>query len=268
VHPIAFKLGGLTIHWYGIMIALAFVVGMWTAGRRGLRHNIDPNQIQDAAIWLLVGGIVGARLLHVVTYWEDFRGRGFLELFKIQNGGLVFYGGAIGALIAGGLFVWLKKLPFFKLADAIAPSVALGSVFGRIGCLMTGCCFGGACSLPWAIQFPNGSPAWDEQHHQHLVGATDAPLPVHPTQIYDAVANLLLYAGLVWLYRRKTFNGQVFAVWLVGYAILRSVVELFRGDYGVHRVGVLTPAQMVSAAILAAGIALLVWLPRRTPKQG
>jgi phosphatidylglycerol:prolipoprotein diacylglycerol transferase len=262
VHPIAFRLGDLTIHWYGIMIALAFLVGMWTAGRRGLRYNLNPSYIQDAAIWLLVGGIVGARVLHVVTYWEDFRGKGVLEWFKIQNGGLVFYGGAIGAILAGGVFAWRKKLAFFKYADAIAPSIALGSLFGRIGCLMTGCCFGQTCSLPWAIQFPNGSLAWEEQHHQHLVGATDPALPVHPTQLYDALANLLLYLGLVWLYRRKKFNGQIFACWLIGYAILRSAVELFRGDYGVHRVGVLTPAQLVSAAILAAGIALLLGLPR------
>lgn len=245
------------------MIALSFLVGMWTAGRRGLRHNINPNHIQDAAIWLLVGGIVGARALHVITYWEDFRGRGILEWFKIQNGGLVFYGGAIGAALAGGLFVWRKKLPFFKLADAMAPSIALGSMFGRIGCLMTGCCFGRACSLPWAIQFPPGSLAWEEQHYEHLIGPDDPALPVHPTQLYDAAANLLLYLGLAWLYRRKQYNGQVFACWLVGYAILRSVVELFRGDYGIHRLGILTPAQLVSAAILAAGIGLLFWLPKR-----
>jgi len=263
VDPIAFHLGPLTIHWYGIMIALAFLVGMWTAGRRGLRQNINPNHIQDAAIWLLVGGIVGARVLHVVTYWEDFRGRGLLELVKIQNGGLVFYGGAIGAALAGGLYVWRNKLPFFKLADALAPSIALGSVFGRIGCLMTGCCFGRVCPLPWAIQFPKGSLAWEEQHQHQLIGPDASTLPVHPTQLYDALANLLLYVGLAWLYRRKKFNGQVFVAWLIGYAILRSTVELFRGDYGIHRVGALTPAQLVSAAILAAGIGLLVWLPRR-----
>ena len=250
------------------MIATAFLVGMWTAGRRGLRHGLSPSLIQDAAIWLLVGGIVGARALHVISYWEDFQGKGILEIFKIQQGGLVFYGGAIGAAIAGGVFAWRKKLPFFKYADAMAPSIALGSMFGRIGCLMTGCCFGRVCSLPWAIKFPDQSLAWEQQQHEHLIGPTDSTLPVHPTQIYDALANLMLYLGLAWLYRRKKFNGQVFAVWLMGYAVLRSAVELFRGDYGQHRMGVFTPAQLVSAAILAAGVALLVWLPRVQSKRG
>jgi phosphatidylglycerol:prolipoprotein diacylglycerol transferase len=266
VHPIAFHLGSLPVYWYGIMIAMAFLAGMWTAGRRGLRHGLKPNDIQDAAIWLLVGGIVGARALHVVSYWEEFQGKGIVEIFKIQNGGLVFYGGAIGAAIAGGLFVWRRKVPFFKLADALAPSVALGSVFGRIGCLMTGCCFGRACSLPWAIQFPDQSLAWDQQLQEHLISSTDHTLPVHPTQIYDALANVMLYLGLAWLYRRKRFDGQVFAVWLVAYAVLRSVVEIFRGDYGPHRMGVFTPAQLVSVAILAAGVALLVVLSRKTSK--
>jgi len=244
------------------MIATAFLVGMWTAGRRGLRYGLNPNVIQDASIWLLVGGIVGARIMHVVTYWEEFQGKGILEIFKIQNGGLVFYGGAIGAALAGCLFVWRKKISFFKYADAMAPSIALGSLFGRIGCLMTGCCFGRVCSLPWAIHFPDRSLAWEQQLQEHLIGPLDSTLPVHPTQIYDAVANLLLYVGLAWLYRRKTFNGQVFAIWLIGYSILRSLVELFRGDYGEHRLGVLTPAQLVSVAILLAGVGLLIWLPR------
>lgn len=268
MHPIAFHLGSLPIHWYGIMIATAFLVGMWTAGKRGLRHGLDPNIIQDAAIWLLIGGIVGARAMHVATYWEDFQGKGILEIFKIQNGGLVFYGGAIGAAIAGGLFVWRNKISFFKYADAMSPSIALGSMFGRIGCLMTGCCFGRVCKVPWAIKFPDQSLAWEQQLHEHLIGPVDSTLPVHPTQIYDALANLLLYLALAWLYRHKKFNGQVFAVWLIAYSILRSVVELFRGDYGEHRMGALTPAQLTSAAILVAGVALLLWLPRAQSKRG
>lgn len=268
MHPIAFHLGSLPIHWYGIMIATAFLAGMWTASRRGLRNGLNPSHIQDVAIWLLVGGIVGARALHVASYWEDFQGKGILEIFKIQNGGLVFYGGAIGAAIAGGLFVWRKKLPFFKLADALAPSVALGSMFGRLGCLMTGCCFGRVCSLPWAIKFPDQSLAWEQQLQEKLINPAGHTLPVHPTQLYDALANLALYLGLAWLNRRKRFNGQVFAAWLIAYAVLRSAVEIFRGDYGLHRVGVFTPAQLVSAAILAAGVALWVWLPRAQSQRG
>ena len=257
VHPIAFQLGPLTIHWYGILIAVGFLAGVWTAGKRGLQNGLDPQRISDLAMWILVGAIVGARALHVISYWDqEFKGKGFLEVFKIQNGGLVFYGGLIGAAIAGTIYVKWKKMPFHKTADALAPSVALGSVFGRIGCLMTGCCYGTKCDLPWAIRFPEG-------HETH-------GLPVHPTQLYDSFANLILYLGLAWLYRRKKFDGQVFAVFLIGYAILRSTVEIFRGDYqpGEIRSG-LTPGQFVSVGIVIVGIALLVWRSRFavTPKR-
>ncbi len=251
MHPVAFQFGPLTIHWYGILIAVGFLAGVWTAGRRGLRYGLDPHRISDLAMWLLVGAIVGARALHVISYWDaEFKGRPLWEIFKIQNGGLVFYGGLIGAAIAGFVFVKLKKLPFHKTADALAPSIALGSVFGRLGCLMTGCCYGAKCELPWAIRFP-------QEHETH-------GLPVHPTQLYDSFANLLLYLGLAWLYRRKKFDGQVFAVFLIGYAILRSMVEIFRGDYGAGEIrGGFTPAQMVSVVIALAGVALLVVLPRQ-----
>lgn len=252
MHPVAFQLGPLTIHWYGILIAVGFLLGIWTASRRGLRDGLEPQRISDLAMWLLVGAIIGARALHVISYWDtEFKGRPLWEIFKIQNGGLVFYGGLIGAVIAGTLYGRWKKLPWFKTADALAPSIALGSVFGRIGCLMTGCCYGQKCDLPLAIHFP-------EVHETH--GA-----PVHPTQLYDSFANLLLYLGLAWLYRLKKFDGQVFGVFLVAYAVLRSTVELFRGDYqpGEIHAG-LTPAQWVSVAIVIAGVALLVFLRRKT----
>jgi phosphatidylglycerol:prolipoprotein diacylglycerol transferase len=258
VHPVAIELGPLKIHWYGILIAIGFLLGTWTAGKRGLRYNLSPQLLSDLAMWLLVGAIIGARVLHVISYWDtEFKGRPLVEIFKIQNGGLVFYGGLIGAAIAGTIFVNWKKLPWFKTADALAPSIALGSVFGRLGCLMTGCCYGKSCDLPWAIHFP-------AEHESH-------GLPVHPTQLYDSFANLLLYLGLAWLYRRKKFDGQVFAVFLIGYAILRSTVELFRGDYGAGEMHAgLTPGQFVSVGIVIAGIAMLALLPRKAsaPTRG
>jgi phosphatidylglycerol:prolipoprotein diacylglycerol transferase len=251
VHQVAIDFGPIKIHWYGIFIAIGFLAGVWTAGKRGLRHNLSPQLISDLAMWLLVGAIIGARVWHVASYWEkEFSGKPFIEIFKIQNGGLVFYGGFVGAAVAGTIFALWKKLPWFKTADALAPSIALGSVFGRLGCLMTGCCYGKACELPWAIRFP-------QEHETH-------GLPVHPTQLYDSFANLLLYLGLAWLYRRKKFDGQVFAVFLIGYAVLRSTVEIFRGDYQTGEIHAgLTPGQLVSVIIVVIGVALLVALPRK-----
>ena len=156
MHPIAFHLGPLTIHWYGVMIALAFLAGLWTATRRARRENIPGENIADMTLWLMVGAILGARIVYVTTYWKDeFANQPFSEVFMIQHGGLVYYGGLIGATLAGFIYIRWKKLPLWKIADVLAPSIALGSVFGRIGCLLNGCCYGRACDLPWAITFTN-----------------------------------------------------------------------------------------------------------------
>jgi phosphatidylglycerol---prolipoprotein diacylglyceryl transferase len=259
MHPIAFELGPLPIHWYGVMMALAFLAGLWTASRRGARAGIAAERIVDLGPWLIVGAIVGARALYVVSYWhESFAGRPAGEIFAVWQGGLVFYGGLIGATVACIVYIRLKKLAFWKMADILAPSIALGYVFGRIGCLLNGCCYGRACSLPWAIRFPAGNPL------------NPPTYPVHPTQIYDSLLSLGFYAVLAWLYRRRKFDGQVLALYLVGYALLRSFVEFFRGDYPERQHylgGWATPAHLVSILTLAAGLVLLWTLPRRETKR-
>ncbi len=198
MHPIAFYFGSLPVRWYGVMMAGAFLAGLWTATRRARLANISGDVIADVTLWLMLGSIIGARIVYVTTYWkQEFAGQPFREVFMIQHGGLVYYGGLIGATISGlGYLAW-KKLPVWKIADILAPSIALGSVFGRIGCLLNGCCYGRACDLPWAIHFPL-------DHETH--GAA-----VHPTEIYDALLNLILYVFLAWLFRRKKFDGQIFA---------------------------------------------------------
>ena len=237
------------------MMALAFLAGLWTASRRGLRDGFAPEKILDLGPWLIVGAILGARILYVTTYWqESFAGQPITEIFMIQHGGLVYYGGLIGASFACILFSLLKKLPLWKLADALAPSIALGYVFGRIGCLLNGCCYGSACDLPWAIHFPEGHETY--------------PHGVHPTQIYESLLNLVLYLALAWLYRRKKFDGQIFAIYLMCYAVTRSIVESFRGDYdAAHRHGGLTPAHLVSIGIFAAGAVLYAVQSRRRALQ-
>src|SRR5450432_525256 len=233
------------------MIALAFVFGLWTATRRARRENISSEAIADVTLWIMVGTILGARAAYVLTYWNDeFAGQPVSEIFAIWHGGLVFYGGLIGAIITGAIYLRWKKLPLWKTADVLAPSIALGYVFGRIGCLLNGCCYGSACDLPWAIHFPEGHETY--------------PHGVHPTQIYDSLLNLVLYLALAWLYRRKKFDGQIFALYLMCYAVTRSVVETFRGDYdAAHRHGGLTPAHLVSIGIFAAGAVLYAVQSRR-----
>ncbi len=256
MHPIAFLLGSLTVRWYGVMMALAFLAGLWTATRRARLVNVSAEVISDVTLWLMLGSIVGARFFYVSTYWkQEFSGQPFSEVFMVQHGGLVFYGGLIGATISGiGYLLW-KKLPVWKIADILVPSIALGSVFGRIGCLLNGCCYGYACDLPWAIHFPAGHET--------------AGLPVHPTQLYDALLNLILYAALAWWFRRKQFDGQIFAAYLMGYAVFRSLAEHFRGDYPADHVHHgLTSAQVVSVPMFSAGLLLLFFFWRRAPQPG
>jgi len=190
VQKIAFHIGSLPVHWYGLLVAVAFLAGLWTASRRALRAGIEPEKIMDLGPWLVLGTIVGSRVLYVIYFWrEQFAHQPLKEIFMVQKGGLVFYGGLVGAALATMTYLWIKKLPIWKFADALAPSIALGHVFGRLGCLMNGCCFGQPTDLPWAIRFP--------LDHETLGRA------VHPTQLYESLLNLGLYGALAWLYRRR-----------------------------------------------------------------
>lgn len=251
MHPIAFQFGKLTVHWYGILVALGFILGLWTASRRGIRDGIAPDKTMDLAPWLLLGSIFGARVLHVISYWkEEFSQKPITEIFMVQRGGLVFYGGFIAGCLVTIFYARAKKIPLWKFADALAPSIALGHAFGRLGCLMTGCCFGKKCDLPWAITYPPG-------HETHPIGVLKG-IPVHPTQVYESLLNFGLYAFLAWMYRRKKFDGQIFVIYLFCYAALRSFVEVFRADYAPSEyfLGVISPGQLVSIFIVIAGLVL------------
>jgi phosphatidylglycerol:prolipoprotein diacylglycerol transferase len=245
-----------------VLVAIGFLAGLWTASRRAPRSGFTREQIGDAGPWLILGTVIGARFLYVTSYWEEkFAGRPWWEVFMVQNGGLVYYGGLIGASLAVIIYCRVRKMPLWKLADVFAPSIALGYVFGRLGCLMNGCCYGSQCTLPWAIIYPRGANDTIPVHAEHA-------LPVHPTQVYDSLLNLALYGFLAWLYRRKKFDGQVFAAYLICYAFTRSFVEYFRGDYTAAHLsaGLFTPAQLISVGILILGVALSVVLWRASSK--
>lgn len=247
MHPVAIDLGGFTIYWYGVLVAVAFLAGLWTASRRAPLTGVSSERVADLGPWLILGAVVGARVLFVVSYWrEQFAGGPIWDVFMIRKGGLVFYGGLMGAALAHVIYCWVKRLGIWRMADVLAPSVAMGYFFGRLGCLMNGCCYGRVCSLPWAVQFPEG-------HETH-------PEWLHPTQLYEGLAGLMLYGGLAWLYRRKGFEGQVFAVYLMGNGLVRFLVEFFRGDYG-ERIwgGWVTPAQPIAMVLMASGAGLYWW---------
>jgi phosphatidylglycerol:prolipoprotein diacylglycerol transferase len=249
VDTVAITLGPITVHWYGVMMVAGILAGIWTAGWRGRRDNLPPELFFDLIPWLIGGVVIGARALYVATYWrDDFTGTPWWHPFAFWQGGLVFHGGLVGASAATVLFARRRQVALWKLADTLAPSIALGHVLGRFGCFLNGCCYGRPTELPWAVHFP-------VEHKTRGLG-------VHPTQLYEALLDFGLYLALAWLYRRKKFDGQVFAVYLIAYACLRSVVELFRGDYTRLTAGWITPAHWVSAGLFAAGLALWSKLQR------
>ncbi|MBX3745460.1 MAG: prolipoprotein diacylglyceryl transferase [Verrucomicrobiae bacterium] len=242
---IAFELGPLTLTWYGICVATGFWVGAWTSARRAPRAGVAAEAIWDVLWVLIVAGIVGARALYVVTYWDrSFRGEPWTEIFMVHHGGLVFHGGFVAAMLAGFAWCRWRRQPGWTMADILAPGVALGHAIGRIGCLLNGCCFGRACELPWAIRY-------GADHETRGI-------PVHPTQVYEAGLSLAVAGGLAWLFGRRRFEGQVFAVYLMAYGVIRSVVEWFRGDYPASALYFerVTPAHWISAGLVAVGVVL------------
>ena len=265
--PIAFKIGGFAIYWYGILVAGGFLAGLWTASRRSVFDGLDGKVVSDLGVWIIIGALVGARALYVATEWGEYSDKPFSEWVNFRSGGLVFYGGFIGGGIAVVLYIVIQgSQPLWKIADALAPSIPLGHALGRLGCLMYGCCFGATCDLPWAVQFPFGSPAHGVHNSLGLLSNdTTQSLHVHPSQVYAAFLNFSLYCGLAWLYRRKRFDGHVFGLYLITYSIIRFSVEFFRGDYQLEQMwfGWVKPGQQLSLILLPLGVVLLVFLWRR-----
>jgi phosphatidylglycerol:prolipoprotein diacylglycerol transferase len=266
--PIAFKIGGFDIYWYGILVAGGFLAGLWTASRRATRDGIDSKVVSDLGVWIIIAALVGSRVLYVITEWDQFSGKPFSEWVNFRSGGLVFYGGFIGAALAVILYTVIRgSQPLWKIADAFAPSIPLGHALGRLGCLMYGCCFGATCDLPWAVQFPCGSLAHGAHNAAGLLPFDAAhSLSVHPSQVYSALLNFALYVGLAWLYRRKRFDGQIFGIYLMIYSVNRFIVEFFRGDYQIEQMwlGWIKPGQQLSLFLFPVGIGLTVYLWRRS----
>jgi phosphatidylglycerol:prolipoprotein diacylglycerol transferase len=265
----------LPLHSYGLMIASAFVLGIWLAQREARRQGQDPERVADLSFWILVAALVGSRIYFILVNWGDYFGDGAFvttrlgripRLLAVWEGGLVFYGGFIAAALAAFWYLRRHRMSFLPYADTLIPSVAFGHFLGRIGCFAAGCCWGqtAGSGLPWGAKFPPESLAYQSfaarpggerfLTHDHL-----STLALHPTQLYESLGELALFALLVLLVRpRKRFHGQVLAVWLMAYSVLRTVVESFRGDVERGVVAGLGVGQWTSAAILAAGVT--TWL--------
>ena len=261
---------GLPVFGYGAMVFLGFVFGGGMALRQARRVGIDPEAIWDLVTWVFVAGIGGARLFYLVQkrdkVFENVNGWGDF-LFRVVNltdGGLVLLGGVLAVVVAVILFCRRRGISPLRMGDVLVPSFFIGLGFGRIGCLMNGCCFGDRCELPWAIHFPQESAAWGALVHRGYLGP-ESPLTygLHPTQIYSSITAFLL-AGLTAVYfRRRPFDGAVLVVGMILYSAKRIVIEFLRGDELGQFGTMFTISQWISAAIFLGGLVLLLLLNGR-----
>jgi phosphatidylglycerol:prolipoprotein diacylglycerol transferase len=273
----------LPLHTYGLLIAGAFLVGIWLAQREARRRGQDPERIADLSFWILLAALVGSRVYFILVNWADYFGPGkalvsspfgrIPKLVAFWEGGLVFYGGFIGAALTAWWYMRRHGMRFLPHADTLIPSVAFGHFMGRLGCFAAGCCWGEVAHghLPWAARFPRASLAFQSLSSRADPAAYIAPdhlttLPLHPVQLYESFGELSIFLVLVLAVRpRKRFHGQVLATWLVLYAILRTVVELFRGDVERGVVRGLGVGQWTSLAIFAVGAA--IWVAARKARS-
>jgi phosphatidylglycerol:prolipoprotein diacylglycerol transferase len=251
------------IYSYGVMLGTSLIVGWFMAMRFAKQDGVPQEGAAAIYMWTALWSIVGSRVLYVFTNLSEFE-HNFLDVFKIWNGGIVAYGGMIGGFLASWYNCHKRKIPLLRWADVAAPSVVLGTAITRVGCLLFGCDFGARSDLPWAITFPRESPAW--KHHVHDLGlARDAlsSYPVHPTQVYESFAGLFLFALLMLLRRYRRFSGQVFLGWVLGYGILRPLIEMVRDDDQRGNIGPLSTSQFIGMVSVVLGLGLLAYLWRR-----
>jgi phosphatidylglycerol:prolipoprotein diacylglycerol transferase len=264
MRPVLFKFFGMQITTYGTMLAIALFACYFLARRtfRQAGFKLSDTQIMDICVLSVVSGVVGSRALYVLQNIGSFGS--FFDLFKVWEGGLSFHGGLIGGTIAMVIYLKRKRIPVMRAGDAILPCVLIGLSWGRIGCFMNGCCFGKVSSVPWAVQFPAGSPAFYKHQNLELL-AEDATrsLAVHPAQFYATVLAVLTVMFLLWLQGKKKPDGTVLAASALVYGITRFVLEFFRDD-DVAMAGGLTQSQFLSMGIFAAGVLLFAVLSARS----
>lgn len=255
MHPLLFEIGSLPVYSYGVLLATAYLTGLWLAVHRARTRGLNGDRVMDLGIWIIASALVGAKLLLLVVDF-DFYSRNPAELLGVFRSGGVFYGGLIAAVAVAFWYMRRAKLPLWQTTDAFAPGIALGHVVGRLGCLMAGCCYGKPTSLPWAVTFTDPLAAEN-------VG-TPLDIALHPTQLYEAGAELAILVLLLATERRgRPFPGRTFWLYILLYAISRFVIEIYRGDPRGF-VGVLSTSQAISVALVPLSAYMLYRLARRS----
>jgi len=228
-----YKIGPIVIYSWGTFVALGFLIGILLAMRWAKRENIDPDHVLNVSVWSIISGILGARIVYVIKYWNAYKGNP-ISILQLWDGGLIFFGGFFAATIVVLIYLWRHKIPYWKFLDVIAPSIAIGSAIGRIGCFLNGCCYGYETPLLWGVKFPN------------VYGYR------HATELYYTVAFLIVFIYLLRVRYKKTFDGEVATNFFVYYSLAFFIVEIFRDNP--RNFLYLTGSQTVSLLLIAFGI--------------
>lgn len=261
---------GIPVQGYGSMILLGFLTGIWMAYRRSPLIGVESRHCVDIGIFGVIVGLIGSRIFHILVYWPRFNplaGGGFhferiVDMFKIWEGGLVFYGAFLTVIPATFLYCRHYKLPPIKFLDLSVPGLIAGQAFGRLGCLLNGCCYGKTSDVPWSVTFPKESPAWFSQiRESDLAVSAACSLPVHPTQIYAAIAAALTAAFLYSYWPRRKYDGQILSLMLIMAGTTRFFEELLRNDEPAlwNAVPLLTVAMWIAMGIVIAGFGMLLY---------
>lgn len=260
--PILVKIGPLTIHTYGFTMAVGVAFGLWFIYAQAKKAGLDANRIMDAAFYTIIVSLIGAKLILFISnisYYVAYP----KELFALARSGGVFQGGLTFGIVYALWYFRRKKIPTWPTADLIAPALALGHGFGRLGCFSAGCCYGSECALPWAAVFKN-------EYAANLTGV-HLNTPLHPVQLYEAILNFLNFGILYVILKKKKFDGQVFAFYFINYSVIRFFTEYFRGDHsdkiffirGATPLSSLSYPQLFCLLGLLGGAVLAVVLKRR-----
>jgi len=241
--PVLVEIGPITIYTYGVATALAFLISLLIIRHESKRKGFNPDLAYDLVLFAMIGGIVGARMVYVLSHWQEFASNP-AQIFAIWQGGLIFYGGLIGGAVAVLALVKARKLPAGKVADIIAPCLAIGSAIGRLGCFSNGCCYGQTTTLPWGITFTNP-----------LSSAKPLGVPLHPTQLYEFSYNIVILGILWWARPKIKSDGLLFWMYVTLYGLFRFIVEFFRAN-PVFYFG-MSASQLFSVVLLATGLTVI-----------
>jgi len=259
MYPELFRIGNFPINTYGVFLALAFLCAILITVKLAARDGLPREKIYDLCLWMLLSSLIGSKILMFFTE-PEYRDHPLqlLSLDFLRSGG-VFYGGLLGAILTGYFLMRRYKLPWWKTADACAPGIAIGNFFGRQGCFAAGCCWGKPTSLPWGVKFT-------ELGNQITGVPTNAYL--HPTQLYESFAMLVVFFFLLWLHKRRRFSGQVILAYALLYSVIRFAIEFLRDDprgdlFGLTTATGLSTSQLISLIVGAGALVILIVRWRR-----